>query len=364
MDRCKIRRIVRASLASVGVAACVARAGVIDLNVNVWADAGPLTDLPPGALVHFQVGVSVDPAASHPEYPDCGNHGLQLICYDVIGNESTAGGYTLSPTTDAASGWSEPTYDGDRPFLHDVTAPMYSWGSPTSPGYWGGWGFGSGSLPTGGDVTSSPGSILGAGIVATAMYYEDANPDYPGRQPEIRLGVGHGTYTFPEDDPVLGGLQGGFGQDIGNCHAPVVEGDGTWLFQEGVIDTSGWEPGSYNFAVTPVSGALHFPADSTWPYWCECYDGCPPYIYVAPQDLQGSSFAFTLVSPVPGDLDGDGDVDLSDFATFAICYHGAAVTTPPSGCSEDDFAASDLDGDDDVDLSDFGIFALNYGSGS
>ena len=62
----------------------------------------------------------------------------------------------------------------------------------------------------------------------------------------------------------------------------------------------------------------------------------------------------------PGDIDGDGDVDLSDFATFALCYAGAGVTVPPPSCSEAWFCSSDLDGDDDVDLSDFAIFALNY----
>jgi hypothetical protein len=61
-----------------------------------------------------------------------------------------------------------------------------------------------------------------------------------------------------------------------------------------------------------------------------------------------------------GDFDGDGDVDLNDFATFALCYGGAAVTTPPPGCSEAEFGLSDLDGDNDVDLGDFATFANNY----
>jgi hypothetical protein len=57
------------------------------------------------------------------------------------------------------------------------------------------------------------------------------------------------------------------------------------------------------------------------------------------------------------DLDGDGHVDLSDFATFAICFGGAGVITPPPGCSQRDFSWSDLDGDGDVDLADFATFA-------
>jgi hypothetical protein len=53
-------------------------------------------------------------------------------------------------------------------------------------------------------------------------------------------------------------------------------------------------------------------------------------------------------------------VDLNDFATFALCHHGATMTLPPPDCSEEDFAACDLDGDLDVDLSDFITFASNF----
>jgi hypothetical protein len=62
----------------------------------------------------------------------------------------------------------------------------------------------------------------------------------------------------------------------------------------------------------------------------------------------------------PGDLDGDGDVDLNDFATFATCFSGSAVTTPPPSCSGSDFAGSDMDNDGDVDLNDFATFSSNF----
>ena len=57
-----------------------------------------------------------------------------------------------------------------------------------------------------------------------------------------------------------------------------------------------------------------------------------------------------------GDLDGDGDVDLADYAVFAACVGGPGVAAPPSGCSAFQFQAADLDGDDDVDLADFAAF--------
>jgi len=60
---------------------------------------------------------------------------------------------------------------------------------------------------------------------------------------------------------------------------------------------------------------------------------------------------------LPGDLDGDGDVDLSDFTVFQLCFGGSsnppAPTCPPG-------VDADLDGDGDVDLADFIIFQQNF----
>jgi len=56
---------------------------------------------------------------------------------------------------------------------------------------------------------------------------------------------------------------------------------------------------------------------------------------------------------VPGDLDGDGDVDLSDLAQLLANYDVM------SGASYED---GDLDGDGDVDLSDLAELLANYGT--
>ncbi|HNQ21501.1 MAG TPA: C25 family cysteine peptidase [Phycisphaerae bacterium] len=64
--------------------------------------------------------------------------------------------------------------------------------------------------------------------------------------------------------------------------------------------------------------------------------------------------AFVCEDPIPGDSDGDGDVDRDDYANFAGCLTGPYGGVP-SGC---DWA--NLDGDADVDLADVAAFQAAF----
>lgn len=60
-----------------------------------------------------------------------------------------------------------------------------------------------------------------------------------------------------------------------------------------------------------------------------------------------------LITAVPGDFDGDGDVDGADFGVFIASFQSSPQGGPP-------FAPGDFDMDGDVDGADFGVFIANF----
>ncbi len=66
-----------------------------------------------------------------------------------------------------------------------------------------------------------------------------------------------------------------------------------------------------------------------------------------------NSFTVIPPPPIPGDIDGDRDVDVLDHARCTACLTGPADTTRPAACPIEDFLACDLDTNTHVDLADF-----------
>jgi alpha-amylase len=68
-------------------------------------------------------------------------------------------------------------------------------------------------------------------------------------------------------------------------------------------------------------------------------------------DVPGQQFADVSLA-LPGDYNGDREVDLDDFAYFGGCLTGPAPSAPPGA----ECGAFDFDADTDVDLVDYGYF--------
>ena len=64
--------------------------------------------------------------------------------------------------------------------------------------------------------------------------------------------------------------------------------------------------------------------------------------------------SFSCDGGVPGDLDGDGDIDLDDYAGFAACLTGPDGGVP-AGCD-----LANFDADNDVDMTDVAAFSLAF----
>jgi len=295
-------RMLVMGIAVLGFMTMSAQAGTIDLIVNAYAtqpdtsvvpiptkvgDINP-TGVMPGSIITYEVAFAVDDSMAS-TVP--GNLGLATIVFSVM-NAGDCSGYQMPEIQAAESG-----YDVAFNAIRNVTEAMYvDTGNTISNGYNGGWGFDNSGLPIGGNVTSSLCDVLGAGALDPLTWDADVNTTYPGLQPYARLGVGIGTYTFPADDPFVGGVQGGFGQDISNTSNPVP-GDGHWLMFRSTIDTSGWaEGGTYGWNLTPSNGAVFTP---TLDYNVDQGGGFRVAVYA--QDMAGDSFSFFLI-PEPASL--------------------------------------------------------------
>jgi uncharacterized Ntn-hydrolase superfamily protein len=137
------------------------------------------------------------------------------------------------------------------------------------------------------------------------------------------------------------GTQGGAGLTVtvvhdtgsaGETSIGAVQDDGGGSYSATL--TAGTNTGIDRFKVTIDDGA----------------GGMRPVILTPSPELE-------LVDATPGDLDGDGDVDLVDFAAFGQCFGGA--NNPPAGSCPPGVDA-DFDNDGDVDLIDFATFAQNF----
>lgn len=187
---------------------------------------------------------------------------------------------------------------------------------------------------------SQVGGIIGSAAsyrVENSIVYGNSDPTFgmtetsqvAGGSPVVRFSCIQGLSTFAGN--------GNIGAD------PQLEADLSIPAGSPCIDAAD------NAAVTPgvttdITGAPRFVDDSATP---DTGAGTPPIVDMGAYEFQGAG-------GLPGDCDGDGDVDLVDFADFQLCFTG------PGGSVGPDCECADFDGDGDVDLADFGSFQLGF----
>jgi len=108
------------------------------------------------------------------------------------------------------------------------------------------------------------------------------------------------------------------------------------------IGTAG--PGAESFVDNISNGA------TVYKYYVKVVDSNPEHLVVT------RTISAIATTGLPGDNNGDGVVNASDFAIFAANYGKAMADDPEAWIS-----AYDLNSDDVVNVSDFAIFAAGYG---
>jgi hypothetical protein len=79
------------------------------------------------------------------------------------------------------------------------------------------------------------------------------------------------------------------------------------------------------------------------------------YVPIDLNSVPIQQFATLSLVQLPGDWDGDGDVDLSDYEQLLTCMTGPGGTALGPGCSVFDFEP-----DQDVDLYDAAAFMRSF----
>jgi len=182
---------------------------------------------------------------------------------------------------------------------------------------------------------SRPAGIANPGESNPTTGYVGVQRGTPGAMNLLQVGGGQNTFGqalppgtgIAESANVIGAVGQGGAEILAHGSFPAPSVEGTYVFtlanaRANVVTTVNAPP--------ELSPAVSAAVDTTL-----------------------GSFSFTVGGGIPGDLDGDGDVDLTDLAVLLANFGTLTGATYEQG---------DIDGDGDVDLADLATLLANFGT--
>jgi hypothetical protein len=344
------------SLQRVGGVAC---RNVARWDGNLWTSVGAGVPDEVFAMTVFDDG-------SGPALYATGRSSYPFIEVNVYKWDGTAWSAMPEPITgDIPFIWALAGFDdGSGPALY--AGGLFSWNEPASYEHIAKWD-GTGWVSVGGGVAKADGLPY---IQSLCIFDDGSGPalyaggdfDAAGGVPANRVARWDGTRWSALGEGVTGGTSPGVSTltEFDDGSGPALYVGGQFEYAGGIEarniarwDGTQWSPLSDGVAggSAYVRGMRGFD------------DGVAPALYVAGQFTLAGGFPSSNIARwgcpmiVDGDVDGDGDVDLSDLALLLAAY-GACDGDPNYN------AAADFDGDGCINLTDLARLLSNYGYGA
>lgn len=156
-------------------------------------------------------------------------------------------------------------------------------------------------------------------------------------------------------------------------HVLISDVDGpagtTWQYNVGFQPPNGsWQKFTVNVASsvgwTRTRGSASFESVLSNVGFFHIRHDLPPFV-ASPNSIAGElGIDRVRLGPVcaavPQDADSDGDVDVSDFSAFQVCFNGPGMIWSAPPADQEACACMDVDEDLDVDVADFAAFQVCF----
>ncbi|UCG16286.1 MAG: hypothetical protein JSV19_13430 [Phycisphaerales bacterium] len=271
----------------------------------------------------------------------------------IVGADSpSASGGHIDATVDDVRVWSVARSEADIQATMNVTL------SGTEPGLVGYWNFDEGAGQVVYDQAGSHDGRLGA-----TTDPDSADPAWVDSPVAPGSGAAEGPEITNVSHPGIGGMN--TAATVTATISDAAHGD-NGVASATLYHAYAWPFNDFSVTGTGPGGS----GDGTWTFVIPAqgsgHHGETLLFFLRADDSIGNpafdsndEVLYGIVIGVPGDWDGDGDVDLTDYAALADCLTGPGGGPPGSGCNVLDF-----DVDADIDVADFASFQAAFADSS